>query len=346
MCIDDESAFRVYPCRPGRTPGSRPDLHGGDSYVQPISGMAAQCVLLQTENLFGRNLLPKEDNGLGLAPWPQVQCESQRISKIQRWIHRECRSCDSKSQPRQWCGYFERRIVACELLMRSTTFVPSTMTKTEGLPRHLSFRPLRRSNSSWPFKSLNPLERSGLEKIVTACKPPSWRWLREHFWSCERWIFRYCVDDSWQISFREILADNCLLIILFKGYRKYKNPLFKHGVEKTIQWALDDLGCPKEGFGSSVSSEVQQAEGAQYLWSKEELAEILTAADDQSLLSRWEPIEGSDKNTFLPHLIESSTVPIGQQIKILSKLRTLADSKPREIDPKRIVGANALWFVP
>lgn len=299
---------------------------------------------------WGGTYFPKEDNGLGLAPWPQVlmriathfkKSRDEFIKNADHVIQNLSHANDADiSNAESWH--------ASLLIKGAQTLCAKHDDKNGG------FTPAPKFPSSMKVEFLLAIQESQsvrkdpvLEKKIDHCVQTTLVKMASGalFDHVNGGFFRYCVDDSWHSPhFEKILADNCLLISSYsKGYRKYKNPLFKHVVEKTIQWALDDLGCPKEGFGSSVSSEVQQAEGAQYLWSKEELAEILTEADDQSLLSRWEPIEGSDKNTFLPHLIESSTVPIGQQIKILSKLRTLADSNPKgEIDPKRIVGANAL----
>ena len=147
---------------------------------------------------------------------------------------------------------------------------------------------------------------------------------------------------AWTMLGKALISKRCLLTMpcSFPPIQRdivRDGTLFKYTVEKTIRWAFTNLGSPEQGFGSSISSEVNQFEGAQYLWSKEELLRILDEGDEKDMISQWKPLEGADQNAYLPHLIASESLPLSRQIEALSKLIPFSEAYSKgATDPKRI----------
>ena len=75
-------------------------------------------------------------------------------------------------------------------------------------------------------------------------------------------FFRYSRDENWSVPhFEKMILENSLLVSCFsRAFRKYKKPLYKKVISKTIQWLLDKTGDEKTGFPSSVSSESEGEE--------------------------------------------------------------------------------------
>jgi uncharacterized protein YyaL (SSP411 family) len=98
---------------------------------------------------------------------------------------------------------------------------------------------------------------------------------------------RYSVDAEWKVPhFEKMLYDNAQLISLYsKAYQRTKNPLYKHVVTQTIDWAeremLTEYGC----FYSALDADSEGEEGKFYVWTKTELKAILK--DDYKLVDRY-----------------------------------------------------------
>jgi uncharacterized protein YyaL (SSP411 family) len=93
---------------------------------------------------------------------------------------------------------------------------------------------------------------------------------------------RYSVDTKWHIPhFEKMLYDNGQLISVYaKAYALTKNNLYKQIVEKTIHFITKELMNSKGGFYSSLDADsLNEAgileEGAYYVWTKDELKELL-----------------------------------------------------------------------
>lgn len=93
---------------------------------------------------------------------------------------------------------------------------------------------------------------------------------------------RYSVDDRWHVPhFEKMLYDNGQLIGLYaKAYAHTKKELYKKVVEQTISFSVEQLMDPNGGFYSSLDADSPDPEGtlkegAHYVWTLEELTELL-----------------------------------------------------------------------
>ncbi|MBA4745878.1 MAG: thioredoxin domain-containing protein [Muricauda sp.] len=175
---------------------------------------------------------------------------------------------------------------------------------------------------------------------------------------------RYAVDTKWHVPhFEKMLYDNGQLTSLYaKVYAVTKNELYKSVVAETINFVQEELLDRSGGFYSSLDADSldengELAEGAYYVWTKEELTRLL--GDDYEVFQayfninsygHWE--EGNhvlirDKNDEEIAEKFKITVPtlitkINESLAILKKERSKR-SKPR-LDDKILTSWNGLML--
>ena len=101
---------------------------------------------------------------------------------------------------------------------------------------------------------------------------------------------RYSVDMKWHVPhFEKMLYDNAQLLSVYAdAYKRSKNLLYKTVIEKTIAFIKTELTNEQGGFYASLDADSLDennhlAEGAFYVWKKNELETILK--DDFQLFS-------------------------------------------------------------
>jgi len=88
---------------------------------------------------------------------------------------------------------------------------------------------------------------------------------------------RYSTDAEWKVPhFEKMLYDNAQLVSLYcEAYRQNKNPLYKQVVYETIGFIKREMTSVSGGFYSALDADSEGKEGLFYIWTKEELEEIL-----------------------------------------------------------------------
>jgi uncharacterized protein YyaL (SSP411 family) len=92
---------------------------------------------------------------------------------------------------------------------------------------------------------------------------------------------RYSVDDGWVVPhFEKMLYDNALLL---RGYlhwwRLTSSALAERVSRETADFLLRDLGTPEGGFASALDADTDGVEGLTYVWTPEQLREVLDGED-------------------------------------------------------------------
>jgi hypothetical protein len=92
---------------------------------------------------------------------------------------------------------------------------------------------------------------------------------------------RYSTDSRWLVPhFEKMLYDQALIAItLVETYQVTRDPLYRENAEEIFRYVLRDMRSSEGGFYSAEDADSEGEEGKFYLWTEEELAEVLGEVD-------------------------------------------------------------------
>ncbi len=98
---------------------------------------------------------------------------------------------------------------------------------------------------------------------------------------------RYSTDANWHVPhFEKMLYDNAQLVTLYaQAYQATKNPLYKKTVYETLDFVKQELTSADGAFYASLDADSEGVEGKFYVWTKEEVDNIL--GDDAAIFSAY-----------------------------------------------------------
>ncbi|MFM6925618.1 MAG: thioredoxin domain-containing protein, partial [Ferruginibacter sp.] len=98
---------------------------------------------------------------------------------------------------------------------------------------------------------------------------------------------RYSTDASWHVPhFEKMLYDNAQLVTLYaQAYQATKEPLYKKTVYETLDFIRQELTSPEGAFYASLDADSEGVEGKFYVWTKEEVDDVL--GDGAKLFSEY-----------------------------------------------------------
>jgi uncharacterized protein YyaL (SSP411 family) len=94
---------------------------------------------------------------------------------------------------------------------------------------------------------------------------------------------RYSVDNYWLVPhFEKMLYDNALLTRVFlQAFQATRRPLYRRVAEEILDYVMRDLTDRTGGFYSSEDADSEGEEGKFYVWTKDEVIEILGAEEGE-----------------------------------------------------------------
>lgn len=92
---------------------------------------------------------------------------------------------------------------------------------------------------------------------------------------------RYSTDARWHVPhFEKMLCDNAQLIdLLSLVYPETRSPLYAERVAQTVEWLARDMTVEGGGLASSLDADSEGVEGKFYVWTAEQIREVLPAQD-------------------------------------------------------------------
>ncbi|MGY4688664.1 thioredoxin domain-containing protein [Salibacterium sp. K-3] len=169
---------------------------------------------------------------------------------------------------------------------------------------------------------------------------------------------RYSVDEKWLVPhFEKMLYDNALLAIAYtEGWQVTGEPRFRKTAEEVLEYVLRGMQDEKGGFYSGEDADSEGVEGKFYLWTPEEIKDVL-GEENGSLFCEVYDIteEGNFEGSNIPNLIRQAPEEFAVRHELDPKQvrQRLEQSKallfearehrvPPHIDDKMLTSWNAL----
>ncbi len=153
---------------------------------------------------------------------------------------------------------------------------------------------------------------------------------------------RYAVDATWTVPhFEKMLYDNALLARAYlHGWQVSGDERMRQVCTQTLDWALREMVGPQGAFASALDADSEGVEGKFYVWTHDELREVLGPLYDEAV------------GYFMPRPFEHGTVILegrGPEPPALPEIRCkLFGARARRIRPglddKRLTAWNALMI--
>ena len=169
---------------------------------------------------------------------------------------------------------------------------------------------------------------------------------------------RYSVDQYWMIPhFEKMLYDNGpLLALLADAWLATGNALFERCASETAQWLVREMQSPEGGYCSSLDADSEHEEGKFYVWSRDEMEQLLSPEEWRLAgpywgLDRGANFEGRHWHLHVARTLEGAAklagVESGLAPPLLASAREkLFQARERRIRPGRdekvLVSWNAL----
>ncbi|WP_061298506.1 thioredoxin domain-containing protein [Herbidospora cretacea] len=151
---------------------------------------------------------------------------------------------------------------------------------------------------------------------------------------------RYSVDDAWIVPhFEKMLYDNALLLRVYAHWwRDTGSPLARRVALETAGWMIAELRTPEGGFASALDADSEGEEGRFYVWTPDQLQEVLGQADAAWAAELFEVTGTFEHGTSVLQLLDD---PDDQErhASVRARLRTARELRVRPGRDDKVVAA-------
>ncbi len=147
---------------------------------------------------------------------------------------------------------------------------------------------------------------------------------------------RYSVDERWLVPhFEKMLYDNAqLLELLALAWQRSGTPLFAQRARETVGWLKREMTTPDGAFCASLDADSEGEEGRFYVWSKNEIIELIGPEAAEFFARRYDV---TDEGNFEGHNILNRLASVphsGDDEARLASLRAiLLDARAARVRP-------------
>ena len=159
---------------------------------------------------------------------------------------------------------------------------------------------------------------------------------------------RYSTDRYYLVPhFEKMLYDNALLILAYcKAYELTGESFYLEVAKKTASYILDEMTSPKGGFYSAQDADSDGEEGKYYVFTPEEIIELLGQADGTAFCERFGITKtGNFEGKSIPNLLHAKDLTDERFDCFLPTLREYRRGRTRlHTDDKILTAWNALMI--
>lgn len=171
-------------------------------------------------------------------------------------------------------------------------------------------------------------------------------------------FYRYTTDPDWETPhFEKMLYTNAMMPLLyFDAYEQYENEAYKEIALETLYFLKDSMRGSSNAFITSLSAvDDKGEEGGFYLWTKQELAKLLTQEELNIAYKHWNLNRANElpagnlprqkmSTTELSKVLKKSTSEVLQSLNTIKKKLKSHREKTRTLprDTKLLSGMNGL----
>jgi uncharacterized protein len=157
---------------------------------------------------------------------------------------------------------------------------------------------------------------------------------------------RYSVDAIWLVPhFEKMLYDNALLARAYlHGWQLLGHERYRRVCEETLDWMLREMRGPEGGFYSALDADSEGEEGKFYVWTPEQIREVLGEKAEPLLEYYGATEQGNFEGKNILHLAQGPEAPEPEGLDEMREalLEARAQRVWPGLDDKRLASWNAL----
>lgn len=150
-------------------------------------------------------------------------------------------------------------------------------------------------------------------------------------------FFRYTIEPTWLIPhFEKMLCDNALMLdLLVQVWRETRSQLYEARIRQTVKWLLNEMTLEHGAFAASVDADSPEGEGSYYIWTPDEITEVLDEEAEQFMQAYGVSERGNFKDANILNRLHDLTGDFSDEEDLTAMRRKLLFARKERPAPKR-----------